>query len=128
MTTHDWIKSDLPDVEALWVYSAVGGNGPGMGWSVDYVVYETTHPDLVLLVISTDDNPIESGLQELGPDDELPVDETYKYNFYLDDGTCEVHEADMFQELKRDTWMTDVLGYVDVDVPENERPGAPLGN
>ena len=41
MTTCTWIKSDLPDVEALWVYSAVGGNGPAIGWSIKYAVLET---------------------------------------------------------------------------------------
>ena len=124
MTTHTWLKSDLPDVDALWVYSATGGGGPGLGWSIDFVVYETTHPDLVLLIISTDDNPIDRMITELEPEDELPIDETYRYNFYFKDGTCEVREDDMFQELDRSTWMADVLDYVSEDVPEDERPDA----
>ena len=121
MTTHNWIRSDLADVEALWTYSVDGGSGPGMGWFIGYEVLETTHPDLVVLLISTDESCID--IDSLKPDDEVPVDETYSYNFYLDDGTCEVCEGDMFRELKRDTWMTDVLGCIEGGVPEAERPG-----
>ena len=122
MTTRTWLKSDLPDVDALWTYSVDGGGGPGMGWSIVYTVLETTHPDLVVMLVSTDESCID--IESLEPDDEVPVDETYSYNFYLDDGTCEVCEGDMFHELKRDSWMTDVLNYIEEDVPENEQPGA----
>ena len=103
---------------------------PGLGWSIDYVVYETTHPDLVLLTISPNDTYIAGVIKNLKPDDNLPVEDTYGSNFYYDDGSCDVQEEQMFFELKRDTWMDDVLAYVsdDHEVPEEKRPTVAVGN
>jgi hypothetical protein len=127
MRTHDWKKSDLPDVAALWGYTVTGGGGPGMGWSIDYIVYETTHPDLVLMVVSSDDNPVESAIHDLEPDDDIPVWLTHHENFYYDDGDCVAQQVDTFTEFKRDSWMTEAVELVTgrgYKVPEDERPQA----